>query len=367
MTGGADQRDGVAGFDITALAAALEASPTPAVVTDPRRDDNPIVWANEAFAALTGYGREEFYGRNCRMLQGPDSDPGAVRRMHEAMAAGRAIACELLNYRKDGTPFWNGMTISPVRDAAGAVLYYFSTQADLTDKHRLAEALKRANDDLERQVNARTADLQHALEQKTALLHEVDHRVKNNLQVIFSLMLLKARRTPAGEARDALQGMADRIGALSTAHRVLYAAGDVTHFDIREFTADLLADLTAEIDAERIALATEIEPIACAAAMAAPLALLMHELAANAVRHAFPGERRGRVSIAVSRHGAGMHLIIADDGVGLAAGTPNPSGFGRSLVEMVARQLKGTVTWSDTAPGTRVAIEIPLDVPGNAS
>ncbi|UMY20025.1 PAS domain-containing protein [Methylobacterium organophilum] len=331
------------------------------VVTDPRQADNPIVWANEAFLALTGYGRAELYGRNCRVLQGPDSDPAVIAAMRAAVAEEKSVECELFNVRKDGARFWNGMTISPVRDPDGTVRYFFSAQADMTDKHRLEEALKRANDELERQVVERTAALQAALEQKTALLHEVDHRVKNNLQVISSLMLLKARRTPEGEAREALQAMAERIGALSTAHRMLYSAGNVSRFDFQEFTAEFLSDVAAGLDPERTTIRSEIEPVGTTAAMAAPLALMLHELTANALRHAFPGDREGLVSIRARQGAEGMQLVVEDDGVGLAQAPANPAGFGRNLVEMVVRQLRGHVLWSDAAPGTRVEITIPMN------
>ena len=373
------------GFTVDVFAAAFEASPTPMVVTDPRRGDNPIVWANGAFLALTGYGRDELYGHNCRRLQGPLTDRTTVEALREAIAQGRSFECELLNYRKDGTPFWNGMTVNPVHDAEGAILYFFSAQADMTEKHRLEAAMRDANGALEREVGERTADLRFALEQKTALLHEVDHRVKNNLQVISSLMLLKARRTPAGEARDALQAMADRIGALSTAHRMLYQEGDAARFDVREFADDLIADLAAGYGPGAARVETEVEPLALPAAMAAPLALMLHELAGNALRHAFPDAREGRVRVSARRASEAMQsdamksdsmksdsiksevtksavleLAVEDDGVGLTAADPNPAGFGRMLVEMVVRQLRGTIAWSDAVPGTRVAIRVPL-------
>jgi len=251
------------------------------------------------------------------------------------------------------------MTITPVSDAEG-VAFFYAAQADMTHVHQMEVTMRGTNDQLERLVSARTHDLSAALEQKTALLHEVDHRVKNNLQVISSLMLLKARRTPEGEARDALQSMAERIGALSTAHRMLYSEGDITHFNLGDFAAEFLADMNAGLDPDHLRVEADVEPIAVAAAMAAPLALLIHELTANALRHAFPDEREGRVSIVARRNEGGMHLTIRDDGVGLAAAPPNPAGFGRNLVEMVVRQMRGTIAWSDAGPGTTVEIDIPL-------
>ena len=329
------------------------------LLTDARVPDNPITWANDAFLQLTGYALEELQGRNCRLLQGEDTDRAEVARIRAALSSGEPICAELLNYRKDGTPFWNAMTITPVRDADG-VAYFYAAQSDMTPMHALERAMRGTNDELERQVTARTFDLSAALEQKTALLHEVDHRVKNNLQVISSLILLKARRTPQGDARDALQGMAERIGALSTAHRMLYSEGDCTHFNLGDFAAEFLSDVNAGLDHQRTRVEAEVEPIAVAAAMAAPLALMIHELTANALRHAFPGARAGRVSITAQRTGTGMRLSIRDDGVGLDGAVPNPSGFGRNLVEMVVRQLRGTIAWGDAAPGTAVEIAIPL-------
>ncbi|WP_244031235.1 histidine kinase dimerization/phosphoacceptor domain -containing protein [Methylobacterium sp. J-090] len=345
----------------TTLVSAFAESPTPMVLTEARGSDHAIVWTNAAFLAMTGYAWDEVAGRDCRMLQGPLTDRETVARIRDALAAGRTFEAELVNYRKDGSSFWNGMTLSPVRDAAGTITHYYAAQADMTGKHSLEVAMTHANLDLERRVAEQTADLRAALEQKTALLHEVDHRVKNNLQVISSLMLLKARRTPEGEARAALNGMAERIGALSTVHRMLYSAGDVTRFNLQEFADDFLADLVAGLDGERTAVSAAIDPMAVSAAMAAPLALMLHELATNAVRHAFPDNRAGRVSITARRRDGALHMLIEDDGVGLSATVPNPAGFGRSLVEMVVRQLRGTIAWSETAPGTRVEINVPLD------
>ncbi len=345
------------------FASAFAASPTPMVLADAQREDHPIVWVNAAFLALTGYDWEDIAGRNCRMLQGPLTDSDTVARIGEALAKGAPFEAELVNYRKDGSWFWNGLTLSPVRDANGTVTHYYSAQADMTGKRNLEVAMTHANQDLGRQVAEQTAGLRAALEQKTALLHEVDHRVKNNLQVISSLMLLKARRTPEGEARDALQGMAERIGALSTAHRMLYSEGDCTHFNLGDFAAEFLSDVNAGLDHGTRRVEAEVEPISVAAAMAAPLALLIHELTANALRHAFPDAREGRVSITARRTEAGMRLTIRDDGVGIAAAAPNPAGFGRNLVEMVVRQLRGTIAWADAGPGTHVEIDIPLLAP----
>lgn len=349
------------------LLAAFRASEAPMVMTDPGRPDNPIVFANPAFCRLTGYEPEDVLGRNCRFLQGPDTDPAAVARVREAVALGEPLQIDMLNYRKDGRPFWNAMTLTPVRDETGAVRSYFAVLSDVTRTRQAERALAREKDGLAQDLEARNRALQAALDQQTALLHEVDHRVKNNLQVISSLVLLKARRTRDPACREALRSMADRIGALATVHRLLYSLSDAALFDLRDFAADFASELEAGLDTDRIALTVDVEAVAVPASMAAPLALIVHELAVNSVRHAFPDGRCGRVAITARAEGERLVLVVSDDGVGLPAEHGNPEGFGRDLVGMLVRQLRGTLAFEDLAPGTRAHIALPLIAPAGPS
>jgi PAS domain S-box-containing protein len=116
--------------------AALERTREPMVVTDPRLPDNPIVFANPAFLALTGYDADEVLGRNCRFLQGPDTDPAAVALVRDAVAGRREVKVQLLNYRKDGGTFWNELHLSPVFDEAGELVNFFGSQLDVTPSRR---------------------------------------------------------------------------------------------------------------------------------------------------------------------------------------------------------------------------------------
>lgn len=99
----------------------------PMLITDPRKPDNPIVFANAAFAKLTGNYRGDILGQNCRFLQGPDTDPGEVSRLRAAIEARVPIELELLNYKKDGTHFWNRLLVSPVFDDDGELTYFFAS------------------------------------------------------------------------------------------------------------------------------------------------------------------------------------------------------------------------------------------------
>lgn len=331
------------------------------VITDPRQPDDPIVFANDAFLSLSGYERHEILGRNCRFLQGPGTDREEVDRMRRALAAGEGVEVELLNYRKDGSTFWNALVISPVRDEAGAVLHHFASQSDVSDKKAAQAALAGANETLEGEVARRTRDLQRALEQKSILLHEVDHRVKNNLQVVTSLMLLKARRIGDERAQAVLHTMAERIGALAAAHRLLYPADDVRGFDVEEFVRELAGDLVAAHGEGRVRLDLAVDPVRVGAAKATPLALLVHELLSNALRFAFPGGRPGRLSVAATKLGSEFRIVVEDDGVGMDGGAGTEESFGRTLIDMVVRQLRARIAFEDARPGTRAVVMMPLD------
>lgn len=121
--------------------AAVEATRMPMIITDPRKPDNPIIFANAAFIEMTGYPQEEIIGSNCRFLQGPQTDPIAVAKVRSAVEEQREISIELINYRKDGSTFWNALFISPVHDANGQLLFYFASQLDVSRRRHAEDAL----------------------------------------------------------------------------------------------------------------------------------------------------------------------------------------------------------------------------------
>lgn len=119
---------------------AIAAANVGIVIADARAAGRPNIYVNPALTRLTGYGKEELLGHNMRMLQGPDTDPAAVREIADALRAGRDCAVVLKNYRKDGTPFWNELRVSPVRDEASALTHFIGIQTDVTERRRASEA-----------------------------------------------------------------------------------------------------------------------------------------------------------------------------------------------------------------------------------
>jgi len=151
------------------FAAAIRATRMPMIITDPRLDDNPIVFANDAFLALTGYERDEITGRNCRFLQGVDTDRDTVVSIKKAIEARTDIKVDILNYRKDRSPFWNTLYVSPVFSKAGELQFFFASQVDVT------EAIS----------TDRNKDMMAA---------ELAHRIKNSLAIISAFVSFELRQ-----------------------------------------------------------------------------------------------------------------------------------------------------------------------------
>jgi len=124
--------------------AAVSTTRMPMIVTDPRKADNPIIFANPAFLRMTGYTSEELIGNNCRLLQGPGTDRVTISTIRDAVASNQEIATEILNYRKDGSTFWNALFISPVYDGNGEVVYFFASQLDVSRRRDAEDALRQA-------------------------------------------------------------------------------------------------------------------------------------------------------------------------------------------------------------------------------
>jgi phosphoserine phosphatase RsbU/P len=141
---------------------ALDVAAEGVTIADARQPDRPLIYANQGFARMTGYPVSEVMGRNCRFLQGPDTDPGAAQEIRQAIEAERECIVEILNYRKDGSTFWNRLSITPVRDESGRVSHFIGIQSDVTVRRMAEDALRTAKEGLERDLRL-AARVQQAL------------------------------------------------------------------------------------------------------------------------------------------------------------------------------------------------------------
>jgi PAS domain S-box-containing protein len=140
------------------------ASPMPMVLTDPKLADHPIICANRAFVELTGYPENEIVGRNCRFLQGPGTDPSAVRELRLAIAERRPALVQLLNYRRNGTAFMNAVLLGPVYGSDGELAYFFANQLEVPGAPAPSDEELAARERLE-QLSGRERDVLRLLGQ----------------------------------------------------------------------------------------------------------------------------------------------------------------------------------------------------------
>ncbi len=149
---------------------ALDAAAEGITISDVSLPDNPIIYANGGFERMTGYGSQEVIGRNCRFLQGVDTDAHTVAQIRQAVESGEEYNVELMNYRKNGEPFWNRLSIRPLRDASGEISHFIGIQSDVTRRRKAEEELREAKRKLEAAYSGVRESLDAAAKIQRALL-----------------------------------------------------------------------------------------------------------------------------------------------------------------------------------------------------
>ncbi len=234
--------------------------------------------------------------------------------------------------RKDTGETWVGSySFAPIRDRSGVIVGSVVVGRDITDKKRAEEKLR------------------GSLEEKVALLKEVHHRVKNNLQIVVSLLGLQANRTKNAEALEILNDARNRVRSMALLHEVLYRSGNLARISFPTYIADLCRQIAAFHGqaAQRVLLEHSVEDISLPLELAVPCGLIVNELVTNALKHAFPDGRSGKVL--VEFHNVDerrLQLSVRDDGVGLSPGIDleNASTLGLLLVFELVGQLGGWMT-----------------------
>ena len=304
---------------------ALERTRMPMAISDARLPDNPLVLVNAAFLAQTGYAAGEVIGRNCRFLQGPDTEPRAIEIIRDALAIPEPVTVELLNYRKDGRPFWNQLHVSPVYNDNGELSYFFASQMDVTAT-RQARDLERA---------------------ELGLLREVDHRAKNALALVQGVVRLSARDHGIDAYADAVLG---RVDAIALAHALLSEA--------RWRGVGLQRLVTAVGSASTaVVVATDGPPVLLSADQVQPLAIILNELLVSPAEVSLSAATTRQVDWRIE----GAHVAIRVVNPVRADGNLGREGFGARMIEQVVdRQLRGQLVASTEPIGTIITLSLPM-------
>jgi PAS domain S-box-containing protein len=312
----------------------LDALPAAVYMTDA---DGKITYFNRAAAALAG--REPEIGQDewCVTFRLFTTDgkelPHAECPMAVALKENRPVrGVEAMAQRPDGTIFPLLPFPTPIRDEEGALVGAVNMLVDISDR-RQAETHQRM------------------------LLDELNHRVKNNLQMLYGLLLSSARETGNPDAQAVLADASQRVAAISAAQKLLYSENNPRHFSIREFLHEVCAtarqafgkEVTIRVDADEGYLTNEISM---------PLALILNELLTNAAKHGINGRGTGEISVALHREEGGMVLSVQDDGSGFDLLATGRRSSGLGLVRGMCRQLRGTFEVERKA-GARCIVRFP--------
>lgn len=205
---------------------------------------------------------------------------------------------------------------------------------------------------------------EQALERQAERAREVEHRVKNTLQLISSIVLLQGRRAADEAARLALKAIQQRVAAVSVSHRHVNWRDDAEQVEVAGLVREIVGDLAGSAGREGVDIELDLETVSIPGRQSAPMALLVSEMVGNALRHAYPDGRKGRVQVSVRRTVAGFDLTVSDDGVGMPAEAPK-TGFGLTVVQLMTQQLRGRLDTATAQPGLRLTVSVPMDT--NAS
>jgi len=237
-----------------------------------------------------------------------------------------------------------------------------ATDYVLKDKlERLPPIVLRALSEARERNEKRRAQeaLEKSLDERTALLHELDHRVKNNLQLLLSLIAIEARQAEDEQVRKVLGRMKERMQALAAAHRDLYDGQGAMRFDASRFARGLCEELTASAQGVRIVPEFEIDAVEVDAAKAAPMALLFNEIVVNALTHAYK-DRHGKLKLALRLRGGALLFQISDDAFGAEEKQAAREGASGTILKALSRQLAAEVEWPQDDPAILVRVVMPV-------
>ena len=218
-----------------------------------------------------------------------------------------------------------------------------------------------------RTLSRREDQLKAAIQQQELAMQEIHHRVKNNLQIVASLLNLQASRIRLPEVRAEFQAARDRVRALATVHRHLYAHGELHTINMRTFLLELCGQLfqaMGETINGRLKLEIDAPELEMSSDQAVPLSLIVTEAVTNAIKYAYPAGREGTIGVHLRRLDGGIELEIKDDGIGIPAGraetaTGTRDGIGIQLINGFARQL-GAKLDVEQGIGTRYLVNMKL-------
>jgi PAS domain S-box-containing protein len=330
-------------------------------------NDTIISLANAEFCRLCGYSKEEIEGRKRWTEFVVPEDLNFMIAQHRLRRERQEEALKKYEFRfvtRDNQMRDILLTIDVIPGTKQSI----ASLIDITEIKKAQDLLRHFNEELEQKIRERTVQLQTlnldlekevgeheraeeqiraALNEKVVLLQEIHHRVKNNLQIVISLINLQTRQISDENVKKILQESQNRIRVMALVHEKLYRSDDISHIILPEYIRNLITTLINfySLDRSVIAVKVEIKDIPLNIDTAIPVGLIINELVTNSLKHAFPDGRKGEISLSVQKENRILSIIFKDDGVGIPFGFDwrNAPSLGLRLIISLVEQLNGTI------------------------
>lgn len=301
------------------------------IITKPDSEDKDkqvITFANQAFYDMTGYEAEDILGKSPRMLEGESTDPVELEKLYEAIKKGIIHETEIINYKKNGEKYWVNFGIAPVKNKEGTITHWISVQQDVTKRVEYEQ------------------ELEEALREKTFLLSEVHHRVKNNLAIVSGLLELQSMELDM-EYKLPLQRSINRIHSIAMVHELMYQTEKLSSVNIKDYLDKLIPAIQRTMQTKNdVEINLALEDYEMNINQAIPLGLLINELLTNSFKYAFLKQFDGRIDILMKVNQSSLEFTYKDNGQGFKEGThfDKKTSMGLNLIHAQLEQLHADFT-----------------------
>lgn len=332
--------------ELSLKSAALESMANAILITD---RDGTIRWLNTAFSNLTGYSKDEVLGKNTRSLfNSGKQDRQFFSNMWDTILSGNVWYGELTNKKKSGDLYVEEMTITPVKNESGRINHFIAVKSDISARKAMQERLE------------------SSLKEKEVLLREIHHRVKNNMQVIISLLNLSTENISDQVTNDIISDIKRRIQSMAIIHEQFYETDDLARIDFSLFLRQIVSGLHEEFRGTlpSMTVTCEVEEAFLPLDKAIPAGLIVSELLTNSFKYAFPSSgKSGTIRVFQRKIDTGiLEITVNDDGIGLPAhiDPKRNEGLGMLLIRELSKQIGGGVLFKYDG-GTTAELRFPME------
>jgi PAS domain S-box-containing protein len=306
--------------------------------------DGDIVYVNRRFCEISKFSREELIGKNHRIINSGYHPPEFFKDLYQTIKKGETWHGEIKNKAKDGSYYWVATTIAPIKNAKGETEKYLSIRTDITQTKEADEKIKLL------------------LEEKALILVEVHHRIKNNMNTIFSLLRMEANEQESPLQKNILLDASSRVRSMMLLYDKLYRSENTEAISIKEYFPILIAEII-NIFPNKDTIRTEIkvDSAVIGAKILSTIGIIINELITNSMKYSFADKKEGLISFVAKVENEILMLSYSDNGnpLDIKGDGESKNGFGLNLIQMLVQQLRGTIKMEGKL-GTHYTLEFKI-------